>query len=975
VVAAATAAAAAATTVEVEAAQLRSECERLRVQLHATRSELSARPLHPKTPEPLWITDAPVQRAVSPTRAAAPPPLDGSRPKVAAAAVSAGSPEMPATIVSAELLAWLRQELTSAQEREAACHAVLSQREEELERLKRVSLLSRRESQDAEAAQAEALIAAERQISSLRLEVTRNRLQSSAEAVVPLHTAPAIVQEWSDALPGGEIFHHSVPSRRNASTRKTSDKWKTLVMQALWRAIHHRRMLFSCETYDLASFFRAVDKNRDNSVSKKELRRALQRLDVHVTPPQLTELLQSMDTDHSGGVDLTEFTRWMAQGKPSSSPRPVSHAGGANRSPPRRSGHDSILNNEQLVVHQLETLRETVTQQSGAIKRMRQLWPSLHGWRQLVCMRRERRGLEQVRMERAAVMFGNGRKAGAWKVWRSAVVDSLRAETAEAAMAAAKEATASAQLEVQAMRLRSATRIVQRLQLAAAVAAFNRWQEYTRECSWFSIVCNRLIGRMRHTLLSHVLARWADYQRVCASVRKTLHKMMTYSLSLVFRRWLQFVDQQRTRRRVVSKMHERLRPWSLAAALGRWNEYVSKRVHFRRVVTKLVKRFDKAAKFHVFESWVAHCEDSQQQRRMETRRQDVMRRAIARMQATALLSALATWLSVVENSYAEQRQQRNQSLMLRVLRRMQVTTVASAWRHWLGMVALQRQSRESAENLEAQRARFEQTELEMTRARTELEQELAQVRDELGQCDDALQEAHAAAKAAVLNMIETSEATANEVQRTRDLAARQLHLREKEMAAELASMAEKLRRAEASMHGHLQRSSSQQESMMLEHGTAVRGLERGQVGLRDALEKARGHACRRQRTSLLRDCLRDWVLLLDRSRQARTARYNAAAHRRRTAQRTAFVLWARQARQSLCDELQWTKEQLASLEEEAGAVGTALNDVTRALERERAQAAVTRQIHQAQLHRVREHERRKHQRRQEAAVADRSVEH
>jgi Ca2+-binding EF-hand superfamily protein len=70
---------------------------------------------------------------------------------------------------------------------------------------------------------------------------------------------------------------------------------------------------------------------------------------VPVTPQQLRELLDSMDTDHSGGVDFDEFERWMARGKPHghnaapASKTRRSSRKGTRKSPPRRGSHAARL--------------------------------------------------------------------------------------------------------------------------------------------------------------------------------------------------------------------------------------------------------------------------------------------------------------------------------------------------------------------------------------------------------------------------------------------------------------------------------------------------------------------------------------------------------------------------------------------------------------------------------------------------------
>jgi hypothetical protein len=98
-------------------------------------------------------------------------------------------------------------------------------------------------------------------------------LQPNVDGGMSSQTSYESAQDSSSALTVGEAYDYSASSSQRHEATRHSDDPLHLVMQALWRAIHHRRRLFGRETYDLRSFFRAVDDDGSRIVTRSELRR------------------------------------------------------------------------------------------------------------------------------------------------------------------------------------------------------------------------------------------------------------------------------------------------------------------------------------------------------------------------------------------------------------------------------------------------------------------------------------------------------------------------------------------------------------------------------------------------------------------------------------------------------------------------------------------------------------------------------
>jgi len=84
------------------------------------------------------------------------------------------------------------------------------------------------------------------------------------------------------------------------------------LLRVLWEAVHtRRRTLYGRRCKDMASFFAAVDKDQTGTITRHELREAMVRLDVGLSPVQLDRLVRTIDTDRSGGIEYSELESWM----------------------------------------------------------------------------------------------------------------------------------------------------------------------------------------------------------------------------------------------------------------------------------------------------------------------------------------------------------------------------------------------------------------------------------------------------------------------------------------------------------------------------------------------------------------------------------------------------------------------------------------------------------------------------------------
>ena len=76
-----------------------------------------------------------------------------------------------------------------------------------------------------------------------------------------------------------------------------------------YSAIFHKRSLHGKTMGDFESAFAAMDLNGDGVLSREEFRRACKDLDLGLSPSQVAELLNHMDKDNSGDIDIHEFIR------------------------------------------------------------------------------------------------------------------------------------------------------------------------------------------------------------------------------------------------------------------------------------------------------------------------------------------------------------------------------------------------------------------------------------------------------------------------------------------------------------------------------------------------------------------------------------------------------------------------------------------------------------------------------------------
>ena len=145
-----------------------------------------------------------------------------------------------------------------------------------------------------------------------------SRVNNSVSAIGSrLRTCRGMILEQA----AGRVTEDGVNMAGQLSTQSHETDPLDLVLRSLWQAIHHQRTIFGRKTYDLRSFFSAVvrlsssggfvyesfvtgimqqqDNDGSRIVTRSELRKALQRLDVPVTSTQLESLLDTIDTDHS----------------------------------------------------------------------------------------------------------------------------------------------------------------------------------------------------------------------------------------------------------------------------------------------------------------------------------------------------------------------------------------------------------------------------------------------------------------------------------------------------------------------------------------------------------------------------------------------------------------------------------------------------------------------------------------------------
>ena len=81
------------------------------------------------------------------------------------------------------------------------------------------------------------------------------------------------------------------------------------VFRQLRAALSGGRTLFGKKIHNLKGLFKVLDKDKGGTVSHDEFKAGLHRLDIGLTKDQVRALLNVVDDDHSGGIDINEFLR------------------------------------------------------------------------------------------------------------------------------------------------------------------------------------------------------------------------------------------------------------------------------------------------------------------------------------------------------------------------------------------------------------------------------------------------------------------------------------------------------------------------------------------------------------------------------------------------------------------------------------------------------------------------------------------
>ena len=81
------------------------------------------------------------------------------------------------------------------------------------------------------------------------------------------------------------------------------------VIRQLRDFMNHKRTLYGREITSARRLFNAIDSDGDGAVTSEELAAGLQRLDMGLQPGQIMTLLEEVDADQSGTIELEEFVK------------------------------------------------------------------------------------------------------------------------------------------------------------------------------------------------------------------------------------------------------------------------------------------------------------------------------------------------------------------------------------------------------------------------------------------------------------------------------------------------------------------------------------------------------------------------------------------------------------------------------------------------------------------------------------------
>ena len=73
--------------------------------------------------------------------------------------------------------------------------------------------------------------------------------------------------------------------------------------------MRHKRSLYGKEVTDARALFNQIDSDGDGAVTTEELAAGLNRLDMGLQPVQILTLLEEVDVDKSGTIEVDEFVR------------------------------------------------------------------------------------------------------------------------------------------------------------------------------------------------------------------------------------------------------------------------------------------------------------------------------------------------------------------------------------------------------------------------------------------------------------------------------------------------------------------------------------------------------------------------------------------------------------------------------------------------------------------------------------------
>ena len=95
---------------------------------------------------------------------------------------------------------------------------------------------------------------------------------------------------------------------------------KAQIFSVVRKALEQKRSLFGTAVHDTVSLFNAMDTDGSGSLDRFEFRRAMRRLGVGLSPDQVEQLVQAVDSDRSGDITYSEFLEAVLAPEPEPEP-------------------------------------------------------------------------------------------------------------------------------------------------------------------------------------------------------------------------------------------------------------------------------------------------------------------------------------------------------------------------------------------------------------------------------------------------------------------------------------------------------------------------------------------------------------------------------------------------------------------------------------------------------------------------------